>query len=489
MEKKMDKTKGKVAGLILAGLLILAVVLTAVAISCAGSGNVGGSGFAAEYDVVIIGAGGAGLSAAIAAREEGAKVAVFEKMAYIGGNTLRSTGGINAAGTRFQAGAGIHDDTELFYKDTMAGGYNKSDPALVRTMAEKSAASLEWLTQMGADLSDVERLAGASVNRAHRPSGGAKVGPAVVAALDNETEGVLGIPIFKQTRVTAILTNNGRVVGVEVIPVDGRTYSIRAKAVVLAAGGFGANNEMAASLAPSLRGFATTNHAGAMGDGILLAETAGAALVDMAEIQTHPTYAPGRGMITESVRINGAILVNRQGRRFVNELSNRDILSAAILAQPGKTAFLVFDDSVRRSLAIIEDYVRLKTVVERDSPEALAAAIGADPAALTSSIAGYNQAVAENKDETFGRTDLARPLTEAPYYAIGVLPAIHHTMGGVKIDTEARVISTSGVPIPGFYAAGEVTGGIHGGNRLGGNALTDSVTYGRIAGQSAARRR
>jgi fumarate reductase flavoprotein subunit len=315
------------------------------------------------------------------------------------------------------------------------------------------------------------------------------VGPAIVGALDNQAEMVLGIPVFKQTRVTAILTGKGRVTGVEVVPPDGKTYRVRAKAVVLAAGGFGANNKMAAALVPALEGFATTNHPGATGDGITLAQQAGAALVDMAEIQTHPTYAPGKEMITEAVRGNGAILVNKGGRRFVDELKTRDLVSAAILAQDGKSAYLVFDDGVRKSLSAIESYIKLKVVIQGESPEALAAAAGIDPASLASTIEAYNRGVAAKKDEAFGRLDMARPLKVPPYYAIEVVPAVHHTMGGVVIDTEARVISPAGAPIPGFYAAGEVTGGVHGGNRLGGNALADIVTYGRIAGRNAARER
>jgi fumarate reductase flavoprotein subunit len=297
---------------------------------------------------------------------------------------------------------------------------------------------------------------------------------------------VLGIPILRESKVSAILTDNGRVVGIEVVPTGGKPYTVRAKAVVLAAGGFGANNEMASSIVPSLKGFATTNHPGATGDGITLAREVGAALVDMTEIQTHPTYAPGKEMITEAVRGNGAILINKAGKRFVDELKTRDVVSAAILAQEGKTSYLVFDDSIRKSLSAIEAYVKLKIVIEGESAEALASALGLNPQTLASTIAAYNQAVAAKKDEAFGRPDMPRSLSVAPYYAIEVLPAVHHTMGGVKIDTEGRVISTAGTPIPGFYAAGEVTGGVHGGNRLGGNALADIVTYGRIAGNNAA---
>jgi fumarate reductase flavoprotein subunit len=469
-----------------AGLLPLIAAVAAV-VSCAGGAEpVAGPKLKPSYDVVVIGSGGAGLSAAVSAKEAGADVIIFEKMGILGGNTNRATGGINAAGTPYQEAAGIQDSPDLFFEDTMKGGYNKNNPDLVRNLAEKSASSVAWLTGMDADLTDVGRLAGASVNRAHRPSGGGKVGPEIVITLDKQVEQVLGIPLHTDTRVTDILFEGGRVTGVEVTLQGGRKQNVKAKAVVLASGGFGANNEMASALVPSLKGFATTNQSGATGDGIVLAGKVGAALVDMAEIQTHPTYAPGKEMITEAVRGNGAILVNKGGARFIDELKTRDVVSAAILEQEGGISYLLFDDSVRKSLKAIEDYVKMKIVLEAPTPEELAALIGADGAVLAGTIAQYNQAVSSKNDGEFGRSDLPRSLSEAPYYAIEVLPAVHHTMGGVKIDVEGRVISTAGSPIPGFYAAGEVTGGVHGGNRLGGNALADIVTYGRTAGASAA---
>ncbi|PKL24106.1 MAG: flavocytochrome c [Spirochaetae bacterium HGW-Spirochaetae-3] len=443
--------------------------------------------FEKDYDIVVIGGGGAGLSAAISAAQSGARVIVVEKMSMLGGNTVRATGGINAAGTEFQKAAGIADSAESFYKDAMKGGYEKNDPALVRRLAGESAGSVAWLTSLGADLSDVGRLAGASVNRAHRPAGGGKVGPEIVQTLDATIVKTAGVKVYTKTRATAILKDaSGAVSGVRVIAADGREYDIEAKAVIIATGGFGANNDMAASYIPSLKGFATTNHPGATGDGIAIAEAAGAALVDMKEIQTHPTYAPGKEMITEAVRGNGAILVSKEGSRFVDELATRDVVSAAVLAQTGKTAFLVFDQSIRASLKAIESYVGLGIVVEGESLEALAARIGSDPARLASSIRAYNGFVAAKKDAGFGRADMPRAIASGPFYAIEITPAIHHTMGGVKIDAEARVISASGSPIVGLWAAGEVTGGVHGGNRLGGNALADIVTFGRIAGSGAA---
>lgn len=441
---------------------------------------------AKSYDVVVVGAGGAGLSAANAAAATGVRVAVFEKMGIVGGNTLRATGGLNAAGTKEQAAAGIKDSPELFYQDTMKGGYNKNNPALVRTLAEKSASTVEWIESLGGDLSDVGRLAGASVNRAHRPTGGAPVGPEIVKTLKAAAAKQSDISIFTNADVIEILTDkSGAATGVRLV-MNNVEYRVKAKAVVIATGGFAANNEMVASYQPSLRGFATTNHAGATGDGIIMAEKIGAALVDMKEIQTHPTYAPGKEMITEAVRGNGAILVDHDGNRFINELATRDVVSAAVLAQKNKTAFIVFDQSVRKSLSAIEGYIKKGIVVEGDSLADLADKIGVPAENLSATIDRYNRAVAAKIDTDFKRADMPRALVTGPYYSIEITPAVHHTMGGIKIDTEARVISTSGTPIAALWAAGEVTGGVHGGNRLGGNAVADITTFGRIAGTNAA---
>jgi len=467
-------------------LLVAIIAASLVALSCAGVGEARDIGFGSSYDVIVIGAGGAGLSAAIAAREAGASVVIFEKMGIPGGNTIRATGGMNAAVTTYQARAGITDTVDLFYEDTMRGGGNINDRVLVRMLAEQSAAAIDWLSNMGADLTDVGRLGGASVNRAHRPTGGAMVGPEVTRTLLEQAQ-VMGIPIILQAEVTGINVSGGRATGVT-LSFGGRNHTVNANAVVLASGGFGANNEMASSFDPAVRGFDTTNQPGATGGGILMAQRIGAALVDMEQIQTHPTHAPDREMITEAVRGNGAIMTSRAGDRFVDEMGFRDLVSERILAQPGGSAFLVFDDSVRASLAVINAYIGRGFVYQADTPEALAVLIGATDggAAMAATIAAYNQAVAAGNDAAFGRTSMPRSLTEAPFFAIEVVPAIHHTMGGVKIDTETRVLTAGGSPIPGLYAAGEVVGGIHGNNRLGGNAMIDIIVFGRIAGANAA---
>ncbi len=436
-------------------------------------------------DVVVIGSGGAGLSAALEVKNAGKEVIVIEKMPIIGGNTLRATGGLNAAGTTVQATLGLEDNVEAFFTDTMKGGYDKNDPELVQILAEESAEAVEWLLSLGGDFKDVGKLAGATNTRAHRPTGGAPVGPEVVKTLRNALE-ESEVTIMTETIALKLIVEDGRVSGVIAEDKEGKEIIINATSVVLATGGFGANATMLVEYNKDLEGFGTTNHSGATGDGISMAQEVGAALVDIEEIQTHPTAVPSNGyMITEAVRGNGAILVNRNGERFVDELATRDVVSAAMLAQEGKTGFLFFDQGVTDSLKAIEGYIKQGIVTEAETLEELAEKTGINPENLKSTVSDYNQYVAAKKDEGFGRNDMPRSLENAKYYAIEVGPAVHHTMGGVKINAEAQVLNNEGIAIEGLYAAGEVTGGVHGGNRLGGNALTDLIVFGRIAGRSA----
>lgn len=443
---------------------------------------------AKEADIVVIGAGGAGLSAAIAAHDEGAKVIVLEKMPMVGGNTNRATGGLNAAGTKQQIAAGVEDSVELFYEDTMKGGKNLNNPELVKMLAKEAKGSVEWLESLGADLSDVGRMAGASVNRTHRPTGGAAVGSHIVQTLKKGADDrKIDIRLWNQA-TEIVKDKNGKVSGVKAKDKDGKEYTIKAKSVILTTGGFSANEEMVVSYQENLKGFATTNHPGATGDGIKMAQGLGAKFVDMKEIQTHPTVVPEKGvMVTEAVRGNGAILVNKDGKRFINELETRDVVSKAILNQKDKVAYLFFDEGMRQSLKATQEYFDMGLVVEADSLEELAGKIEMDKGVFVDTVNNYNKAVVAKKDSEFNRPDMPRILDKSKFYAIPVTPAVHHTMGGVAINTNAEVLSEDGQTIPGFYAAGEIVGGVHGANRLGGNALADIVTFGRIAGSNSAK--
>ncbi len=438
-----------------------------------------------EVDLVIVGAGGAGITAAIEATQAGKSVLVLEKMPFAGGNTVRATGGMNAAETSVQAELEIEDSIQTFIDDTYTGGYEVGNLDLITTMAENSAEAIDWLAEIGAPLPEVSFSGGATNKRIHRPEGGAGVGDYLVTNLMEVVE-ELNIEILYNTTATEVVMTEGAATGVLASSND-TDYTVNAKAVILATGGFGANSELFTEYRPDLEGFVTTNHSGALGEGIVMAQAVGASLTDIEQVQIHPTvHQESTIMITESVRGGGAILVNQTGDRFINELDTRDVVSAAILEQEGGYAYLVFDQQVRDGLSAIEKYVDNGLTYEAQTIEELAALIGADAANLSASVESWNTAVDTQVDEAFGRTTGMDVKAEvAPYYAIQIAPGVHHTMGGVTINTSAEVISTEGDVIPGLYAAGEVTGGIHGGNRIGGNAVTDIIVFGRIAAASA----
>lgn len=483
-----------------------------------------------DVDVVIIGAGGAGMAAAIEAADAGKTVLIVEKASMTGGNTTRATGGMNAAETPEQAGlefkeaAGVEktlatakesypelaeltatvekqyedykasgsteyfDSVELFELDTLVGGKNLNNHDLVKVLAENSAAGIEWLKTVGADLSEVGSFGGASVKRIHKPVKDGKtiaVGSYLVPILEQAVKD-RNIEILFETPATEIIMKDGAVAGIKA---SSKTvnYTINAKAVVIASGGFAGNAEMVESLNPELKGFVSTNAPTITGDGIAMGEAVGAATVDMDQIQIHPTVEQNTAaLITEGLRGDGAILVNQEGLRFFDEVGTRDAVSKAEIAQTGGYAWLIVDQAMVDKSSVIAGYITKGYTVQGDTYEALAEAIGCDGAVLKETMEKWNAAVAAGVDEEFGRTSFANPLDTAPYYAIKVSPGVHHTMGGLKINTNTEVLDTNDQVIPGLFAAGEVTGGVHGANRLGGNAVADIIVYGRIAGTNAA---
>lgn len=436
-------------------------------------------------DIVVVGGGGAGLTSAIAAKEKGANVILLEKMPLLGGNTNYATGGINAANSALQKKLDIKDSAELYYQDTLKGGKNKNNPELLKTLTENSGEIITWLTDRGVDLTEVSYSGGQSVKRIHRPTGGKAVGPVVVTALADTAE-KQGVDIRTDSYVSEIIKEGNKVIGVKVKYKD-QTYVIKAKAVIMATGGFGANPEMVTKYKPDLKGFGSTNSPAITGEGIEMVKTAGGDLVDMTEIQTHPTVVHNNtAMITESVRGEGAVLINRDGKRFINELETRDVVSKAELAQKGKSAFLIFDQGIREKLKAADGYVKKGFAKEAETIEELATKIGVDSKNMVNSIEQYNKYVKAGKDTEFNKNILPKEINQGPFYAIEVSPAVHHTMGGVRINNAAEVLNSNGQPIKGLYAAGEVTGGVHGGNRIGGNAMTDITVFGKIAGENAA---
>jgi fumarate reductase flavoprotein subunit len=443
--------------------------------------------FAAEStDIVIIGSGGAGLSSAITATEKGAKVIVLEKMAYFGGNSNRSEGEMNAAGTKQQKAHGITDDTpERFAADTIRGGHGLNDPALVKALTENAASAEEWLLDLGAHFCHRMGCGGGQTRaRGHGPCDGSPVGIEIMRVLGERADKD-HIDMRLNNRVTKILMKNGKVSGVQVKTPKGME-TINAKAVILATGGFGANHKMVEKYRPELKGFSTTNHPGATGDGIILAQQVGAGLTDIEQIQIHPTVIKKNGaLISESMRARGGFLLNKNGKRFTNELLTRDVVSANELKQPGGIAYLVIDNSIYSKNKMAQNYTAEKLMTKCDTIADVAKLIGVDEKVVQASFDQYHKAFDNKKDDLFGRPEMLIRMDQAPYFVAEVTPGIHHTMGGVKIDPQAEVLTPEKKPIPGLFAAGEVTGGVHGGNRIGGNAVADIITFGRISANSA----
>lgn len=438
------------------------------------------------YDVVVVGSGGAGLAAAIQAHDLGASVVVVEKMPVIGGNTNKASAGMNAAETKFQKLKGIVDSKDLFYKETLTGGKNKNNPELLRYFVENAPDAIDWLDNNGVELSGITTTGGMSIDRTHRPASGAAVGGFLISGLQKNINR-RGIEVMLDTNVTEILTENHRVVGVKVSEEDGSVQTIKAKAVIIATGGFSANREMVEKYRPDLKGFVTTNHKGATGSGIMILEKLGAGTVDMKEIQIHPTVEQTTSyLISESIRGGGAILVSQKGLRFVNELDTRDKVSAEIIKLPEHYAYILFDQQVRNENKAVEEYVSHDLVVQADTIKDLADKLSIDSNTLSQTVERYNQFAETKRDEDFGRTTgMRHPINKGPFYAIKIAPGVHHTMGGVTINTDTQVLDTDKHVIQGVFAAGEVVGGVHGANRIGGNAVADIIIFGMQAGRKA----
>lgn len=439
-----------------------------------------------SYDVIIVGSGDAGMTAAIEAKDAGMNPVILEKMPMAGGNTSKASAGLNASETSVEKAQGITDSNDKFYEETLKGGGGTNDKELLRYFVDHSAAAVDWLAQNDIVLDNLTTTGGMSVSRTHRPHDGSAVGAYLVKGLE-ENISKRDIPVFVNSDVTKINEKDGKVSGVEV-KIEGETKQVDSKAVVVTTGGFGANQKMIAKYRPDLKDYVTTNAAGSTGDGIEMISALGGALVDMDKIQIHPTVFQKTGyLVSESIRGEGAILVNKEGKRFFNEMDTRDKVSAAELKQDGKYAYAIFGEGTKDKVKAVDQYISKDMVVEADNVEELAKKLDIKPEELNATVTKWNKAVADKKDSEFGRTTGMTNDISGKVYAIKVAPGIHHTMAGVKINTQTQVLKEDGQPIKGLYAAGEVTGGLHGGNRIGGNAVADIIIFGRQAGQESAK--
>ena len=458
-----------------------------------------------QADVVVIGGGGAGLAAAIAAHQSSAKkVIVLEKMGFLGGSTNVSEGALNAPDPVRQGKQGIEDSVEKFYEQTMKGGHDKGTPALVHYLTSHAMEEVNWLESLGVKFKDaVGTATGALWQRSHYPA--TPSGNTYIRTFEQVIRDTNGsIQVLTDTPVKSITTADGHVTGV-IAENFGRKVVVSADAVVIATGGFGANIEMrqkyntgvwkAVKLDKSIG--CTNLQKAAQGDGLAMAKAVGADLTGLDDIQIHPCGTPGTGLM-ENIRTSGRnrLFVNSEGARFVNEGAARDVLANAIFQQPGGTYWVVVnhlrypsEDFVDNNGATIRNMLALGAVVAAPTLDELAAKTGMDPKKLKASVDGYNKVVTGKTKDPLGfvaNNKADRTLDGGPWYACKKVPTVHHTMGGIRINDKAQVLDASGHVIKGLYAAGEVTGGIHGSNRLGGNAIADVMVFGRTAGQNAA---
>ncbi len=458
----------------------------------------------AEYDVVVVGAGFAGLAAAIEAHNAGATVTVIEKMAAPGGNSTISDGGIAAAGTPSQAKRGIKDSSGLMYEDMMRAGLGLNHPALVREVADHSAEVYQWsIDYLGVEYMDrIDQFGGHSVFRCYTAANvsGATIIKRQVAKLRE-----LGVEIQLRTRMESFVQDSeGRVCGLQVrdrynlnrAETGTERYVQARKAVVLATGGFGADVAFRSIQDPRLDDTVdTTNVRFATAEALVEALRIGAMPVHLSHIQLGPWASPdekgygvGPRFADYVVFQYGLVVSPVTGARIVNELGDRKMVADAILGIGQPCIGIADARAVRDSGWAIDRCLEKGVVRTFDTLRELAGFYGLDADAVDATVERFNGHIAAGADPDFGKPLIAgaAPLVEPPYYAMRLWPKVHHTMGGVRIDVNGRVIDIDGQPIRGLYAAGEVTGGVHGACRLGSCAITECLVFGRIAGRNAA---
>lgn len=459
-----------------------------------------------ETEIVVIGGGGAGLAAAVRANQLGSKVLVLEKMGKVGGNTILAGGALNAVNDRSEQAIAYNDSVEWHYTQTLSGGDYQGDPLLVHTLVSNAWDGVQWLMDLGMEFQDetagLFTVTGGLWPRAHKPV--EPLGTGFFKTYMNYIDSHDNVDVMLNTCATEILVDeNGKACGVVATGETGNTVTVKAsKGVVVATGGFAANVELRsayntqwADLGDSIK---STNHAGATGDGIKMLQKLGADFVQMGNIQLLPLGDPVTGSLSGNIEhdVETRIYINKEGNRFVNEGGRRDDMTNALFAQTDAYMWVVMDsdtyptgDERNNFGETANQLVEAGRAVKADTLEELAEKMNVPADTLIAAVTEFNRH-AEGGDlagtpDEFGRTLYKTPIDTAPFYAAARIPTVHHTMGGVRINVNAQVLDENGNVIPGLYAAGEVTGGIHGANRLGGNALTDTVVFGRIAGESA----
>jgi fumarate reductase flavoprotein subunit len=444
--------------------------------------------------VLVVGAGGCGLTAALAAHDGGAEVLVLERDRTPLGTTAMSTGLIPAAGTRLQREAGIDDSPELFARDIVAKTKGQTDAELVKRLAEESAATVEWLIeQHGVGLSLVEGFLypGHSVRRMHGMPN--RSGSELMAALQSAVDAA-GIAILTEATVELLFVDGeGRITGVEYERPDGSRERIGCEALILATSGFAGNRELVLELIPELEHAAFHGHPGNKGHAIAWGKALGAATADLSAYQGHAGLAAGYGIpILWPLISEGGFQVNRAGRRFANEALGYSEQAVEVLRQPGHVAWSIYDEARHGIMLQFDDYqeaIRAGALIREETPEALASAAGIDAAGLSATLSEVNDAIGSGTPDRFGRSFAGKAPLAPPYYAVRVTGALFHTQGGLEVDGNARVLRQDRTPFPNLFAGGGAARGISGPSCWGyiaGNGLLTATTLGRLAGSTAA---
>jgi len=415
---------------------------------------------------------------------------------------------MNGVGTHAQTVHHIPDEPEVFREDVLRSGQSIADPVLVDHLIENSSAAIKFLEEINVNLDLLSQCGGHQFPRTHRsqPDPTAKfqrnIGSIITNALAAQLEKQANVKIWTSSPVTELkMCGKGVVCGVQV----NGTQEYHASAVILASGGYGRDERLLKEYRPDLEHFPSTNGDWSTGDGVHLARRVSAALTGMEHVQVHPTgiidpkqpTATNKFLAAEAIRAGGAILVNQRGERFVNELGLRDHVTEAIFQACDtlpeselKFAYMILNQDVIDFFGAqtMSFYQKKGFLASFDNAQALAEHYQIPRDELLNSLHQYNQAKESNSPDSFGKDRFPTSFDpEAPIYAFRITPSIHYTMGGVKIDTTGQVFGENGLPIQGLYAAGEVSGGVHGKNRLAGNSLLECVVFGRSAGTAASR--
>ena len=445
-------------------------------------------------DLIIVGAGTAGLPAAITASEAGLKVVVLEKMPYTGGSLLVAGSSIAGAETRFSKALNLGDSPEKHFQESIAMGSYKNDPALLKMYTDHAGSAIDWLADLGVTFKDnrpdfATEHALYEIPRTYTIENGA----ASVAKVLTDRAKAVGAEILLNTRAVELIQDaGGKVIGVWAVDKSGKFVRYEADAVLLAAGGFAANIDMLKQFKPGLSEAFSVATPSNTGDGIRMGRAIGAATVNMSYFSCYPwAIDRGNGLFYtgagRDARLYGSIHVNADGVRFVNELAEPAIVGEYVVQQKGSTNFIIVDRAIVEAmyadgkplLSTWDTVEKLdaeaesgkKYLVKADTIAELAVKLGMDPDALTATVARYNSFVEAGVDEDFGREQLQAKLETGPFYAVQTYVYTMSSMGGLKISTDFQVLDKDGQVIPGLFAAGMTAGGVHGERMASGNGL------------------